>query len=159
MKSFLSNPILILLIRVFLGGLFIVSSLDKIANSDAFVLSILNYKIIDTALAVLTATILPWLEFMCGLGLILGVYSRTSAFILTGLLIGFTLLVASALFRGLDISCGCFTQDPSADKIGFQKIIENCGMILMGLYLLFAHGEGIRLLEFLHKKSDHPSNT
>jgi uncharacterized membrane protein YphA (DoxX/SURF4 family) len=143
MKGFLSNTVLILLVRVLLGSLFVIASLDKIADVHAFASSILNYKIIDEPVATLVATILPWLELMCGLGLITGIYPKTSALLVTAMLVAFTALVASAMLRGLDISCGCFTQDPSADKIGWLKIFENCGMILLGVYLILAKDRNI----------------
>lgn len=154
MKSFLSNTILILLARVFLGGLFVIASLDKITNTHAFIVSILNYKAVDITLATLTATILPWLELLCGLGLILGLYPRGSALLITAMLLAFTLLVASALLRGLDISCGCFTQDPSADKIGYRKILENCGMMLVGIYLLFTRDRDLTWINFFRQRSN-----
>ena len=135
MKSILTNTILILLVRVFLGGLFIIASLDKIADPAAFATSILNYKIVGQTLAMLIATILPSLELLCGISLILGLYPRTSALLITIMLVGFTILIISALLRGLDISCGCFTQDPNVSKIGYMKILENVGMIMLGVLL------------------------
>ena len=153
MKSILTNPILILLIRVSLGGIFVVSSLDKLANPEAFTLSILNYKVVGYTLATLTATILPALELLCGLSLILGTYPRASALLITIMLIVFTILVISALLRGLDISCGCFTQDPGASKIGYSKIFENIGMIIMGIWLLCVQNYGITLNQFFPQKN------
>jgi len=108
MKSILTNPILMFLVRISLGGIFVISSLDKLADPGAFTMSILNYKIVGTLLATTTATILPSLELLCGLSLILGLYPRTSTLLITLMLIVFTVLVISALLRGLDISCGCF---------------------------------------------------
>jgi uncharacterized membrane protein YphA (DoxX/SURF4 family) len=124
-----------LLLRVFLGSVFVISGLDKIADMSVFIHAVINYQFIGTGIATLVATILPWLEILCGLGLILGIYPRTSSFIITLLLIIFTVLVGSAMIRGLDIGCGCFTQDLSANKIGWQKIAENIGMIIAGIYL------------------------
>lgn len=135
LKFIFLHPLFILLLRVLLGSIFIISGLDKIADMNAFVHAILNYQIVGTGIATSVATILPWLEILCGIGLILGIYPRTSAFIITALLIIFTVLVSSAMIRGLDISCGCFTQDSSAAKIGWQKIFENLMMILMGINL------------------------
>jgi putative oxidoreductase len=154
MKRLLSNTVLILLVRIFLGALFIVASLDKITDVNAFAASILNYKIVDASLATLAATILPWLELFCGLGLIVGIFPKTSAFLITAMLVAFTALVASALIRGLDISCGCFTQDPHAGRIGLQKILENCGMIVLGLYSMFAEDRSISLLHIFGKRSN-----
>ncbi len=135
LKFIFLHPLFILLLRVLLGSIFIISGLDKIADMNAFVHAILNYQIVGTGIATSVATILPWLEILCGIGLILGIYPRTSAFMITALLIIFTVLVSSAMIRGLDISCGCFTQDSSAAKIGWQKIFENLMMILMGINL------------------------
>ncbi len=158
MKSLLSNTILILLVRIFLGGLFVVASLDKIVDPHAFALSILNYKIVGPTLAMTIATILPSLELLCGLSLFLGLYPRASALWITTMLFIFTILVISALLRGLDISCGCFTQDPNASKIGYQKILENCGMIILGVYLMFVENYGITLFHLFPNQSDNPNN-
>jgi uncharacterized membrane protein YphA (DoxX/SURF4 family) len=157
MKSILSNTVIILLVRIFLGGLFIVASLDKIVNPDIFAASILNYKIVESTLAVIIATILPSLELLCGLSLLLGIYPRASAILITLMLFSFTLLVLSALFRGLDISCGCFTQDPNASKIGYYKILENIGFMLLGLYLVFVQNYGITISRFFSQQSDTPN--
>jgi len=135
-KQYLAHPVLVLLLRVVLGSVFVISGLDKIADINAFIHAIINYQLIGNAVATLVATILPWLEILCGLGLILGIYPRTSSFIMTLLLIVFTILVGSAMIRGLDISCGCFTQDPFANKIGWQKIAENIGLIIVGIFLV-----------------------
>jgi uncharacterized membrane protein YphA (DoxX/SURF4 family) len=158
MKSILTNTILILLVRVFLGGLFIVASLDKIVDPAAFAASILNYKIVGPTLAMVIATILPSLELLCGLSLILGLYPRTSALFITFMLVGFTILITSALLRGLDISCGCFTQDPNVSKIGYIKILENVGMIMLGVLLLFVQNYGITLTQFFPQQKNAPSD-
>jgi uncharacterized membrane protein YphA (DoxX/SURF4 family) len=158
MKSILTNTILILLVRVFLGGLFIIASLDKIADPAAFATSILNYKIVGQTLAMLIATILPSLELLCGISLILGLYPRTSALLITIMLVGFTILIISALLRGLDISCGCFTQDPNVSKIGYMKILENVGMIMLGVLLLFVQNYGFTLIQFFPQQKNELSD-
>ena len=154
MKSLFSNKILILLIRIFLGGIFVIASLDKITDPQAFANSILQYKIVGPTLAMCTATILPSLELLCGLSLIIGLYPRGCALLITVMLVGFTILVFSALSRGLDISCGCFSQDPHVNKIGYQKIAENCGLIMLSVWLLFVKNQDINLLQSLRKHPD-----
>ncbi len=158
MKSLLSNKILILLVRIFLGGLFVVAGLDKITDSQAFANSVLQYRVIGPTLAMCIATILPSLELLCGMSLIIGIYPRGSTLLITIMLVGFTILVASALMRGLDISCGCFTQDPNASRIGYQKILENCGLIVLSVWLLFVRDQGINIYQFFKKQPDKPNN-
>jgi uncharacterized membrane protein YphA (DoxX/SURF4 family) len=103
-----------------------------------------------------TATVLPPLELLCGLSLILGLYPRGSTLITSVMLIVFTIMVTSALLRGLDISCGCFSQDPQVSKVGYQKIAENCGLIVISVWLLFVPNHGINLLQLIGKRPDKP---
>jgi uncharacterized membrane protein YphA (DoxX/SURF4 family) len=154
MKSILSKPLLILLVRIFLGGLFVITSLDKITDPQAFAHSILQYKAVGPTVAMCTATVLPSLELLCGLSLMLGLYPRGSELLITIMLVGFTILVTSALMRGLDISCGCFTQDPNASKIGIKKILENCGLIVLSVWLLFVQNQNVNPFQFFRKQSD-----
>lgn len=153
MKAFFTNTILILLVRIFLGAVFIIASLDKIIHPDAFALSIVNYKVVGTTLSMVIATILPPMELLCGLGLILGIYVRSNALMISGMLVVFTVLVISALLRGLDITCGCFTQDPNASKIGYQKILENVGLLFLGIYLLVVRQYGMSIFQLFRKES------
>ena len=154
MKSLLTNKILILLIRIFLGGIFIVASGDKFSDVQAFTNSIVQYRIISPALAPWFATILPALELLCGLCLIIGLYPRGCTLLTTTMLVAFTLLVVSAMARHLDISCGCFTQDPNVNKIGYQKITENIGLMVLSVWLLVTKDHGITLFTFFGKQPE-----
>ena len=152
MKSFFSSTTIILLARIFLGGLFVTAGLEKITDVQAFANSILQYKVVGQILATGTATILPSLELLCGLSLIIGLYPRGSELLITAMLVGFTLLIASALLRGLDISCGCFSQDPNVSKIGYQKIAENCGLILLSVWLLLVRNQDINIIHLFKQQ-------
>jgi hypothetical protein len=88
----------------------------------------------------LAATIIPWIELVAGFCLIFDIYRRGSAFIILSLLIVFILAVTQGIVRGLDISCGCFTQDPGADRIGTWKLLEDIGLVLLALISM---GKGI----------------
>ena len=95
MKSFFSHTTFILLARIFLGGLFVASGLEKILDVQAFANSILQYKVVGQILAMCTATMLPSLELLCGLSLVVGLYPRGSELLMTVMLAGFTVLIAS----------------------------------------------------------------
>lgn len=140
MKSFLENRYTVLTARIILGFIFVVASIDKIANPNAFAVSIGYYKLVGPSAALLIATILPWLELLCGLFLIFGILLRGSSLLTLMMLVVFTAGVISGIGRGLDISCGCFTRDPNVDKIGWMKVAENCGLIVLGIFALFSKG-------------------
>ena len=101
---------LALTIRTILGGLFIYAGWLKIADPVLFAWSVAAYKILPPFGNYLVAATLPWVEFLCGLLLILGVRTRASATIVLLMNLVFTVALASAIIRGLDIDCGCFRQ-------------------------------------------------
>ena len=138
MKSLLSNDYLVLAVRVFLGLLFIFASLDKIQHVDAFATSIANYKLLPSSLVLLSATILPWLELLCGFGMLFGILSRGSAFLAALMLAVFMVALVTALARGLDISCGCFTQDPEVGRISWGRMAEDLGLLALSAFLLLS---------------------
>ena len=148
-KNLLSNPNLVLLVRVFVGLLFVVSSVEKIADPSAFARSIGNYNLLPSWAAMGLATLIPWLELLCGFSVLFGALSKGGSFLLTAMLVLFTLAVVSALLRGLDISCGCFTQDPAAGRIGWMKVLENSGLLLLTLTLYFSNANEFTLTRFL----------
>lgn len=149
MIRILSNEYNLLTARVFLGVLFVVISIDKIADPAAFARSISDYRIVTGTPAMVLATVLPWVELLCGLALAFGILLRGSSLLIGSLLIVFTFAVASALLRDLDISCGCFTQDPSADRIGWLKIGENIVLLALAAYLFLSRNHRFSLDEYV----------
>ena len=108
MKNIIQHPYLTFVFRVLLGLVFIFASVEKIISPADFAHDIRNYQIVYSSVTNLIAIFLPWLEFYCGLFLIIGLFTRTSAGILSVLLIFFIVFISSAILRGLDIDCGCF---------------------------------------------------
>lgn len=99
---------LLLLFRIVVGGIFIWAGALKIVDPLGFARSIENYRVISGTPAFLVALVLPWVEVLSGAFLIAGILMRSSALLISLQLIGFIGLVASALARGIDTSCGCF---------------------------------------------------
>ena len=109
--NILENKWFVLALRLLLGVLFIYASVYKIINPDRFLLAVNNYRFLPEFLARPFAVVLPWLELFCGFGLITGVLLRGAALLTSVLYLSFVVALAQALFRGLDISCGCFSQN------------------------------------------------
>lgn len=135
MKNWLSSEYNVLTARIFLGTLLVISSVDKIADPAAFAQSIEDYRLISGTAATVAATVIPWMELLSGLALMAGVIVQASALLSGTLLFVFTLAVISAVARGLDISCGCFTQDPTVSRIGWLKVGENVVLIAVAAFL------------------------
>lgn len=96
------------LVRIALGILFVFAGATKAYDPGAFAIEIHRYNLIPWLPGALASIYLPWLEILLGLLLILKRFERGALLLITGLLIIFTLALASATYRGLGIDCGCF---------------------------------------------------
>jgi uncharacterized membrane protein YphA (DoxX/SURF4 family) len=126
---------LLLAIRIFFGFIFIFAAITKITDLAGFSQSIYNYKLIPDFFINFLAIAFPWIELVSGILLIFGIAVKENSAILTGLLVVFIIAIAISMVRGLNIDCGCFgTVDGS--KVGLMKILENIGLLLLGLILI-----------------------
>ena len=130
------NRWLLLLLRVIVGGVFIWAGALKIADSLGFAQSIENYQVVPHNLAFLIAVVLPWVEVLSGAFLIIGVFKRSSALLISLLLAGFIGLVALALARGIDTSCGCFGS--LSRRADFSLILTDAVLLVFALCIFFA---------------------
>ena len=96
------------IVDVIVAGIFIYAGAIKVLDPVQFANDIDNYKILPWPVSVALAFYLPWLEILCGLGLIFRFLYRGALSILTALILVFTLATVAAKVRGLDITCGCF---------------------------------------------------
>jgi uncharacterized membrane protein YphA (DoxX/SURF4 family) len=141
MRLFVSHPLFIALLRVALGAVFIVASFDKIQNPEAFATTIANYRLLPYTVINGIAITLPWLEVVTGTLLALGVWIRANTMIAWGLLLVFSFAISQALVRGLDISCGCFTTDPVAQRMTLWTLVWDLIWITWGILIwVFDHG-------------------
>jgi len=121
-----------LLARLGIGCLFLWSSLPKIRQPYDFLSSVYNYELIGPKLGMLTAMALPWLELLVGICLVGGIFVSGALLACVGMAAMFTFVIASALYRDLKISCGCF--GPSdAGIIGYSTLIRACLILLFSI--------------------------
>ncbi len=113
------------LLRLGLGALFIYASLGKIIDPAGFALSIDNYRMLPAFLVALMAAVLPWLELLCGLALLFDCWTPGASLLIFGMNAVFIIAIASAMARGLDISCGCFSTSGAGSRAGLARLVED----------------------------------
>ena len=138
MINFSQRSIIALLCRVILGIVLIYASIDKIVHQAEFAKAIGNYNVLPFGLENLLGIVLPVLELLVGICLVLGIMIDGSAIIAGGMMVVFIIAISQALFRGIDINCGCFkvTVENGGHQVGIRRIIEDfiyLGMALMVL--------------------------
>ncbi len=113
------------LLKWLIAALFIFAGISKILDPATFAKDIDNYRMLPYLLVTLMAIILPWLEVLCGIFLIIGNWKKGAAFLLLLLTFMFLIAISSAMARGLDITCGCFSRTLEGTRVGYSKLIED----------------------------------
>ncbi|MDI6849820.1 MAG: MauE/DoxX family redox-associated membrane protein [Candidatus Saccharicenans sp.] len=141
----LKNRLFLLLLRLVVGGVFIWAAVTKIADPLSFAQDVRNYRLVGQSLSFLTAIILPWVELVAGIFLVIGIFPRSSALLISGLLVFFIILVAVTMLRGIDVECGCFGTFSRKADLGL--ILEDLLWLVMSLVLLFSPENDFCLLK------------
>ena len=129
---------LVLIFRIILGVVFIYASYHKILDPVSFSNNIHNFHITDNLIWAenMAALIIPWLELIVGVFLIFGVFLEGATSITIGLYIFFIIILSQAVYRGIDVHCGCFKTEADAGVTDLRfelikHIIEN--FVLLGM--------------------------
>ncbi|MCP4218854.1 MAG: DoxX family membrane protein [bacterium] len=142
LSDFLAKTPVQLICRLILGGIFVYAGFTKIAHSHEFARIISNYKILPDVLVHFPAVILPWIEILCGIFLIIGLFERTAAIWLAAMLAVFMVAISFNLIRGLDFDCGCFS--PTAKSKSSEPVlllIRDILMLIPAAVIIFFHRE------------------
>lgn len=151
-SSLLSHPLFILCLRIALGLVFILASVDKIQNPDQFARTIANYRILPYEFIHGMAIVLPWIEVVSGSLLLLGIWTRANALLTSFMLLVFIFAIAQALWRHLDISCGCFSTAPGANKMTRWTLYWDIIWLSWGILLLIFGRDVYSLFHILQKR-------
>jgi len=98
----------ILVLRVAIGLVFVVAGLAKIGHATEFAAQIAGFRLLPQPVVAPMALVLPFLELLLGGYLVIGLFTRASAWTAAALFALFDAAIASAVVRGMTVSCGCF---------------------------------------------------
>jgi uncharacterized membrane protein YphA (DoxX/SURF4 family) len=119
------------LLRLGLAAIFIYAGLVKLLDPKAFAHALAQFELLPDALLPLVAIVLPAAEVLAGLGLVLNL--RFSLAAIQGMLL---LFLAYAIFKGLDIDCGCFTVDELAARSTVKAAFFRDLVMMGGVFFL-----------------------
>lgn len=129
-----------LVLRLLLGGIFFYAGFSKLKSMAELAESIANFRLLSAVANQCLAVVLPWCELSVGALLIFGVWIRAAGLLAILLTSAFAVAVSSAIWRGLDIQCGCFGTDSMA-RVGLQTLGLDVFCLLMALFLVKIHGD------------------
>tara|TARA_B100001559_G_scaffold22317_1_gene18099 strand:- start:76 stop:531 length:456 start_codon:yes stop_codon:yes gene_type:complete len=128
---------LVLISRLILGSVFIYASIDKIVNPGDFAKIVGNYHVLPFGIENLLAIILPWVEFIAGVCLIVGVMVDGATILVILMNIVFIFAITQALARGISVECGCFSvASDTGSAIGVKTILRDIGYLFLA-YIVY----------------------
>jgi len=130
------NKHILLFFRLVVGGVFIWAGLLKIFDPLGFAQNIANYRIFSQSVSLFLALILPWIEVICGLLLVMGIFRETASFMLSSSLVVFLGLIIVTLIRGLDIDCGCFGN--LNRSVDYKLLLMDCVLLFFSLNIFLS---------------------
>ena len=144
-----------LLFRILLGLIFLFAGIAKISDPVRFIFTLRQFNLFSEAVIPFMALYLPWLEFILGLFLILGLLYRASAFLLACLNTMFAIAILTVVVRGMEIDCGCFGMFADVLKIpdsaDIKAIIRNVIFIGISIYIFIVKKTLFSLENYLKK--------
>ena len=138
--AFLTHPWLTVRVQIALGVIFVAAALPKIVDPPSFAHMIYNYKLVPASMNNLMALVMPWIELLCGLALVLGIWRGTARTIIGVLLATFIIAIGINLVRGNAIDCGCFDVS-AAGKTREERLADMRLVILRDLGMLLLVGQ------------------
>jgi len=108
-KILTGNSYVVLIFRFIMAAFFLTSSYGKLIDIERYsVDAVYNFGILPMALARPFGLVMPFVELLCGLGLLFGVLTRLSALGIGLMSLSFFIAKAMVLSQGRSIECGCF---------------------------------------------------
>ena len=130
-------PTLQFLIRLILGSTFLVSSVPKLSQPFDFLNSVYAYELVSPELGMVVASVVPWLELLLAILLLGGIFLEGALLASTCLVAVFVFVQGTALYKGLDISCACFSTG-GHESINYLSVTRTLGLLaLAGLAYWF----------------------
>jgi putative oxidoreductase len=128
------NKFILWIFRLLVGGVFIWAGILKILDPLEFAQDIANYRVVSRDLSFFIALILPWLEVLCGILVILGIFRSAGSLLLSGMLGVFLVLITVTILRGLDVDCGCFGS--IGRNVDFRLLLTDITLLYLTLNVL-----------------------
>ena len=123
-------------LRLGLGAMFLYSAWSKIQDPGMFQTMVDNYRMLPAGVSALFAVTMSMAELLVGALFIFSKWTREAAFATAVMLAMFIVALAQAQIRGLDISCGCFSESEKDPHEVLFALVRDVALIVPTAWLL-----------------------
>lgn len=148
----LTSGAFIFVLRVFLGGLFIYSSIDKVGDPRGFGVAIRGYEILPIAVTNLFALSVAWGELVAGILLLVGIQTRKAAAAILWLLLSFVIAITITIAKGIAVDCGCFGNE-GGHSTGYMLVVRNLFLMTAAVMVIYFDRGTLSLGRLFARKS------
>ena len=136
-ESLTGNRYVVLIFRLIMAAMFLVSSYGKLVDIERYsVDAVYNFGILPMVLARPFGLVMPFIEGLCGLGLLFGVLTRLAALGIGLMSLSFFIAKSIVLSQGRSIECGCF--GAVIDTLASVTIFMDIPMMFFALVVMVA---------------------
>lgn len=132
-RTVATHPWLALMLRLYIGGLFVYASMYKINYTAEFAETIASYEMVPYWGVNFMAVAMPWVELVAGILLMAGIRARAATVVIGAMLVMFTIAIIVTLVRDAPISCGCF--QTLGEAISWKTLVRDIIWVLMALHI------------------------
>jgi uncharacterized membrane protein YphA (DoxX/SURF4 family) len=123
--------VVVLIVRVLLGGLLLVAGVLKVAHPAQLAAAIAGFRLLPAAVTGPLAVALPYVEIVLGGYIVAGLFTRVAAAVATAQFLLYGAAIASAVARHIPANCGCFGPNDSAvadwPHVAFDLLLAGAG--------------------------------
>ncbi|WP_051374722.1 MauE/DoxX family redox-associated membrane protein [Desulfosarcina sp. BuS5] len=123
------------LLRIAIGIIFVWASYGKILDPESFGDIIRNYRILPEILINPVSVILPWVEALAGILLISGFLVTGASMVINLMMFTFISVFLINIYRGIDVSCGCFSLSIETTKSMYRYLIRDFIIFLASIWV------------------------
>ena len=129
----LTHRYLALVLRLYLGIIFIYASMYKISYPLEFAENIASYQIVPFWAVNMMAIVMPWTELICGILLIVGLRSKSAVCMIAGMLVLFILAICLSLVKDIPIGFGCFSS--MEEPMNWTTLLRDFAWLAMAIHV------------------------
>ena len=135
--AFTENQYVVLIFRFIMAAFFLTSAYGKLLDIEQYsVDAVYNFGILPMFLARPFGLAMPFIELLCGLGLLFGVLTRLAALGIGLMSLSFFIAKSVVLAQGRSIDCGCF--GAIIDTMASVTIFMDIPMMFFALIVIVA---------------------
>lgn len=139
-------------LRWMLAVVFLFSALPKLQSPQLFLARVYEYELLGPDVGAAVAMAVPFVELALSGFLFAGLFTESALLLSTMVFSTFLAAEGSAAWRGLEISCGCFSVDPAQEgAVSYSSLIRTAVLLLLAFCLFF--------LELYSNNGDQSGNT